>query len=169
MHEVGKRHVREIANPTAKQYIGHLETVPKIKIEGRESEEGEEDRDWHSAASITSVLDENDIRSFRALSHGIIGRLVVFPKGIRYVQILPKKELWRYDFLDLVEMRKIEGLLASKLAFMSPNQLEITCIDGSKLHLEGMGKRNEAFNTIIAFSGLQWQSLQCISNSKAQA
>lgn len=173
--KVEQGHWSELANPTVDRYTGRVGAIPKINIEGDLSTEEYSDDDdddddgWHSASSTTSVLEGTDIRSFRAQSHGSIGRLVVFSKGIRYVRSVAKREMWRRDYLELAEMRKVEGSTISKFASLSPNQLEIKCIDGSKLHLEGMKERDEAFNTIIAFSSLQWQSLQILSNSKAQA
>ncbi len=161
-------HWRELANPAVDQYTGHIGTVPRINVEGDESAENysDDDDDWYSASSNASVLEATDIHSFRAQSHGSIGRLIVFSKGIRYVRSVTKKEMWRRDYLELAEMRKVEG---SKFTSLVPDQLEIKCIDGSRLHLEGMKERDEAFNTIIGFSSLQWQSLQILSNTKAQA
>lgn len=171
--KVEESHFRELANPAVEEYSGCMITVPKIKVEGSASEDEDNDDDddegWYSACSTTSVLEASDIRSFRCQSHKVIGRLVIYSKGVRFVRSrLPKKELWRRDYLDLAELRKVEGSTVSKLASLSPDQLEIKCIDGIKLHLEGMKERDEAFNTIIAYSGLQWQSLQVLSNTKAQ-
>ena len=167
--KVEEDHSQELANPLV-QYNGRMTKVPKIKIEGSDSEDEDDDDDdgWYSACSTTSILEAADIRSFRCQSHKVIGRLVIFSKGVRFVRSLPKKELWRRDYLELAEMRKVEGTRISKLTSSSPDQLEIKCIDGSKVHFEGMKERDEAFNTIIAFSGLQWQSLQILSNTKAQ-
>ncbi len=165
-------HWREVANGAVDRYTGHLSTVPRINVEADELVEkygDDDDECWYSASSTDSVLEATDIRSFRAQSHGSIGRLVVFSKGIRFVRSVTKKEMWRRNYLELAEMRKVEGSTVSKLASLSPDQLEIKCTNGSKLHLEGMKERDEAFNTIIAFSSLQWQSLQILSNSKAQA
>lgn len=170
---VEEGHYRELANPAIDGYSGQITTVPKIRVENGQSEDEEADEDddgWYSASSTTSVLEASDIRSFRAQYSGNLGRLIVFSKGIRFVRSLPpKKETWRCDYLELAEMRKVEGSTVSKLTSGSPDQLEIKCIDGSKLHFDGMKERDEAFNTIIAFSSLQWQNLQIISNSKAQA
>lgn len=149
-------------------------SVPKIRVENSESEETDTDVDdddegWYSASSTISVLEASDIRSFRAHHAGTIGRLIVFSKGICYVRSVPtKKELWRHDFLDLAEMRKVEGSALSKVV-SSPDQLEIKLTDESKLKIEGMKERDEAFNTIIAFSSLQWQSLQIKKDSNQQA
>jgi len=169
---VEQGHFHQIANPAVDEYTGRIAIVPKIQVEGDQSAKefsDDEDEGWHSACSTTSVLEASDIRSFRARSHGVPGRLVVFTKGIRYVRSLPKKELWRIDYLELAELRKTEGPGVSKLASLSPDQLEIKCIAGNKFCLEGMRERDEAFNTIIAFSGLQWQSLQIKANTDAQA
>lgn len=172
--KVEEGHFRELDNPILDEYTGRMIIVPKIKVEGSDSEDKDNDDDddegWFSACSSTSVLEASDIRSFRCQSHKVIGRLVIYSKGVRFVRSrLPKKELWRRDYLDLAEMRKVEeGSTMSKLISSSPDQLEIRCIDGIKLHLKGMKERDEAFNTIIAYSGLQWQSLQILSNTKAQ-
>lgn len=170
--KVEEGHWRELGNAATDHYTGHTSNVPRINVEADESAEKYSDDDedcWYSASSTTSILEATDIRSFRAQSHGSIGRLVVFTKGIRYVRSVAKKEIWRLNYMELAEMRKVEGSTISKFASLSSDQLEIKCIDGSKLHLEGMKERDEAFNTILAFSSLQWQSLQILSNSKAQA
>lgn len=170
--KVEEGHFRELANPQVDEYTGRMTTVPKIKLEGCDSEDEDDDDDegegWHSACSTTSVLEASDIRSFRCQLHKSFGRLVVYSKGIRFVRSLPKKELWRRNYLELAEMRKTEGSAMSRLASLSPDQLEVKCIDGSILHFEGMKERDEVFNTIIAYSGIQWQSLQILSNTSAQ-
>ena len=170
---IEKKVEERLVNPAVGKYTGSMTTVPKIKVDGRNSE-GEvdeiddDDESWFSACSTTSILEASDIRSFRCQSHHVRGRLIIFSKGIRFVRSLPKKELWRLDYLDLAEMRKVEGSTMSKLATLSPDQLEIKSIDGSKFHLEAMKERDSAFNSIVGFSGLQWQSLQILSSTKAQ-
>ena len=92
------------------------------------------------------------------------------------------RELWRYTFLSLVEMRKfndhsdtadgsaLAGRLVKAVSSLGDPDLgprsgvegggmEITLTDGTCLVFRGMIQRDEAFNTIIAFSGLQWQSM----------
>ena len=171
---VEESHDHEITNPALDSYTGRMtKTVPKIHVENSDSvpedhDDSDDDDGWYSASSTTSALEASDIRAFRARSNNSIGRLIVFSRGIRFVRSLPKKQLWRYDFLELAEMRKIEGSALSKLA-LSPNQLEIKFTDGSKLQLQGMKDRDEAFNTIIGFSSLQWQCLQIKTNGKQQA
>ena len=129
---------------------------------------GDDNQSWYTACSLTSIIEDSDIRSFRCQSYEVNGRLFVFSKGIRFLRSFPKKEIWRWNYLELAEMRKTEGSTVSKIASLSPDQLEIKCIDGSKLHLDGMQERDEAFNTIIGFSSLQGQSLQILSNTNAQ-
>ena len=170
--KIHEDHSYELANPAVNDYMGRVITVPDTRVEDDDTEEAISDNDedgWYSASSTTSVLEATDFRSFRALWHGSIGRLVVFSKGVRYVRSVPKKELWTKDFLELCELRKMGGSLAARLTSSSLDSLEIKCTDRSKLLLEGMQERDEAFNTIIAFSSLQWQSLQIISNSNAQS
>ena len=167
-------HFRELANPALDRYTGRMtKTVPKIRVENPESEiedTDDDDEGWYSANSTTSVLETSDIRAFRAHCSGSTGRFIIFSKGVRFVRSFPppKKELWRYDFLELAEMRKIEGSTFSKLV-SSPDQLEIKLTDGTKVQIEGMKERDEAFNTVIGFSSLQWQSLQIKNDSKQQA
>lgn len=162
-------HIRELTNPNADGYTGRFIQIPKLRVGDNDSEEDADSDDdgWYSASSSTSVLEATDIRSFRARSAGVSGRLIIFSKGIRFVRSTKTKEMWIYDFLDLVEMRKIKGNRLSKV-FTSPDQLEIKLVDGAKLQLEGMKEREEAFNSIIAFSSLQWQSLQIKADTNAQ-
>ena len=161
---------RELANPAVSEYNGCVTMIPRINVEGNDSEDdNNNDEGWYSACSTTSVLESSDIRSFRCQTQKVIGWLVIYSKGVRFVRSLPKKkELWRRDYLDLAEMGKLEGSTMSKLASWLPDQLEIKCVDGSRMHFLGMKERDDAFNTIIAYSGMQWQSLQFVSNIKAQ-
>ena len=115
----------------------------------------DEDEDWHSVNSSTSVLEDTDIIAFRAQSKGVIGRIVVFSGGIRFVRSIGHKEIWRRSFLELTEMRKVEGSIMSRLTMVSRQRLEFKFTDGNTL-MEGMRDRDDAFNTIVAFSGLQW-------------
>ncbi|KAI4180316.1 MAG: hypothetical protein L6R41_007303 [Letrouitia leprolyta] len=119
-----------------------------------------QDDDWHSVGSTTSVLDSMDIVAYRAYSQGVIGRLIVFTGGMRFVQSIKRTEAWRVSYLELAEMRKKEGFSLSKMPGVPSQSLEFKFIDGSKLAVEGMKDRDSAFNTIIGFSGMQWQSLQ---------
>ena len=162
--KIEKDYFRELAKPAADDYCGSMTTVPKITIGGKKLEDedntDDDNESWYSVCSTTSVVEASDIRSFRCRSQEVVGRLVVHSEGIRFVRSLPKKELWRRNYLDLAEMRKAEGSTMSDLMLSSRNQLEIICADGSKLRLKGIQERDEAFNAIIAYSGMKWQSLQ---------
>ena len=54
-------------------------------------------------------------------------------------------------------MRKLEASAVSRATFQNLEQLELTFIDGTSVVLGAMKDRDEAFNTIIGFSALQWQ------------
>lgn len=164
MRKVEQAYAAELVQPGPAFYTGHL-SAPVVGLEDgaeeekAEEEEGEED-DWHSVSSSTSILEESDIIAFRARCGGVVGRLIVYSSGVRFVRSLGKKEIWKHSFLELAEMRKLEGGTQSKLKLMPLEQLEFKLTDGRILHLEAVKKRDEAFNTIIGFSGIQWQALQ---------
>lgn len=124
------------------------------------STDDNDDDDWHSVDSSTSVLDASDILAFRASSQNKRGRFIVYSGGVRFVQSLTKKELWTRTFLELAEMRKVRGSFVSKLTMKPREQLELKFIGGETVLLEGMKDQNEAFNAVIGFSSLQWQALQ---------
>lgn len=169
--KVEQIHSRESAEPATGKYTGRLDTIPKVRIEADDAVDDSpydsDDSGFYSASSTTSILESSDVRSFSAHCEGVAGRFIVFSRGIRFVRSLKKKELWRHDFLELEEMRKVEGTRMSKI-LSSPDQMQIKCVDGSRLELEGLRERDEAFNTVIAFSSLQWQSLQIRENTTDQ-
>lgn len=161
--KVEKDNFRELAEPAADEYCGNLTMLPKITVRGKNLEDekntDDDNESWYSVCSTTSVVEASDIRSFRCQSQEVVGQLVVSLEGIRFVRSLPKKELWRRKYLELAEMRKVEASTISGLTSLSRNQLEIIYADGSKLRL-GIQERDEAFNAILAYSGMKWQSLQ---------
>ena len=163
---------RELANLAMDEGSGRTATVSNITVDdlgSEDKENGIDDSDnCYSWCSAISVAEGFDVRSFRCQFKTDFGQLVIYSEGIRFVRNLPKKELWRRKYLDLAEMRKLQGLKMSKLAPFSSNQLQINCIDGSVLQLGRMKNRDEAFNTVIAFSGMQWQSLQIVNSDDAQ-
>lgn len=163
---VEKRHVKEYTSSTS--YTGTvLNNLPTI-VHSTPVEQSNavvdafdsDDEDWHSMSSGMSILNGQDIIGFRAQWNSNVGRLVVYSGGIRFVRSLSKKELWNRSYLELVEMRKVQGSTLSKLTMATLEQLEFTCTDGVLLHIEAVKDRDEAFNTILGFSGLQWQVLQ---------
>lgn len=148
----------ENACPPHETYNGQNMAIPRVAV--AEGSTDDDDEDWHSVSSSTSILEASDIFSFRAHSQGVVGRLIIHSGGIRFVRNLTKKELWKRTFLELAEMRKLEGSLVSKITMKTFEQLEIIFSDGESLILEKMKSRDEAFNVIIGFSSLRWQALQ---------
>ena len=156
-----KRKIEQIyITKSTKRHTDQLPLIPTLDIQDYDSDSESDDDDWHSVSSSTSILDSSDIISFRAEWHKAIGRLIVYSSGVRFVRSLPKKELWRKPFLDLTEMRKTRGSSISKITMMTVEQLELTFVDGGSVTVEILKDRDEAFNTIIGFSALQWQVLQ---------
>lgn len=158
---IQKKILREFRDETprspAETYTRQNVVIPWVEVD--DSNTDETDEDWYSVSSTTSILDATDILSFRAHSQGVVGRLIIYSGGIRFVRGLTKKELWRRMFFELDEMRKLEGSWTSKV-MKNCEQLEIKFCDGEFLVLEKMRNRDEAFNAIIGFSSLQWQALQ---------
>ena len=158
--KVEESHTMEIGSPRVGVYAGQTTTAPKINLEITRSEDDDSDdgsASWYSVDSSSSILDSSDIISFRARSEHHIGRFIVFANGIRFVRSLNKRELWRRSFLDLAEMRKLEASTTSRVTLKSLEELELTFTDGTSVVLNAMKDRDEAFNTIIGFSALQWQ------------
>lgn len=158
--KVEKKHAREGINPATDAYLGRITMIPKIQVGNNAMPSDDDDNDWQSASSTTSILGGDDyIRSFRCISEGSPGRLVVFADGICFTTSLKKVETWRIAFVEIVMMRKAEASGTSKL--LAPrDQLEIESSAGDVFRVKGMSERDEAFNTIIGFSGRRWRSLQ---------
>lgn len=155
----------ETAHPYLVNYTDQIATVPELPIRVTQlANTDEDDQDdgasWHSADSSCSVLDSRETVAFKARSDNTTGRFIVYTNGVRFVRSWKKKELWQRTFLELAEMRKLDGSTLSRLTLKALEQLELTFTDGSSVVLEAMKDRDEAFNTIIGFSALQWQSLQ---------
>ena len=134
--------------------------MPKVTFEVTHPDDDDSDDDagsWHSAESSSSVLDSSDLIAFRAYSNKHIGRFIIYANGVRFVRSSNTKELWRRSFLELAEMRKLEASPVSQITLKALEQLELTFTDGRSVVLEAMKDRDEAFNTIIGFSALQWQ------------
>ncbi|KAI9807174.1 MAG: hypothetical protein M1825_005892 [Sarcosagium campestre] len=135
--------------------------------------DAESGEDWKSVDSLHSILDQSDVVALRCDCNGTLGRLHVCSSGVYFVRSVGKTELWRRSFLELTEMNKIQadiegwqldGSALSKMA--SLQKLELHFIDGRAVTLSKMKDRDAAFNTIIAFSALQWQSLQTLPGTE---
>lgn len=118
-----------------------------------------------SFSSLSSKpLSSTTFLSFRAISHGHPGHLTIHPTGLFFSESLnPTRPRWQYTFLDLAEMKKpdaksrVSKFIRKKTGL---GGLELCLTDGRRELLEGMRERDGAFNSIIGFSGLQWQNLQ---------
>jgi len=108
--------------------------------------------------SERTTLDDIDVLSFRCKWRGTLGHLILSTSGLRFVRSIPGKDVWRRSYQELDEMRKISG---SKLARLKQEHtLEFQFTDGTAEQIEAMKQRDKAFNSIVGFSGLQWQMLQ---------
>ena len=158
---------KEPQEPFLEHYAGRLSTPhPHIEVEGVEQEfdsENTASEDWHSADSSSNILPETHFLSYRSHWEGVTGRLAITPSGLRFVRSIKKQEMWYLPFIEIEEMRKFQGAVRSGskvLGIKSKLLLEIRRMDGICYTVELRGDRDEVFNYIIGFSGLQWQSLQ---------
>ena len=157
--KVANEYDNGLISVTRPEYTGQTE-VPQIVLVTDRSNDSESDSDWHSTRSTASIIDSADFLSFRAKWHGVNGHLIIYSSGVRFVRSLRTKEMWKLPFLEMAEMRKLQGSKLTQLTFTSPEQLEFEHMDGSTILVESLKGRDEVFNSIIGFSNLQWQSLQ---------
>ncbi|KAI9760674.1 MAG: hypothetical protein M4579_001538 [Chaenotheca gracillima] len=163
----------DTANPGLTAYAGtlhapHIVTSNSDGVDGDiqlqassdSSLDSESSGDYFSIESSHSILDETDLMSFRGEWNGRPGRLIVYSSGVRFVSRIPtKKECWRRGFMELREMRKRVGHAVPK-ALDLDQQIVLEFTDGEVVQIKALRNRDEAFNTVIGFSGLQWQCLQ---------
>ncbi|KAI9822581.1 MAG: hypothetical protein M1827_000300 [Pycnora praestabilis] len=163
--KVEEGYVNEVKNPVTETYTGNI-NVQKFVYTGplerddmiSNSSDDDNAEDWHSVSSSASILHGSDVMSFRSYWDGAVGRLIVYSSGVRFVRSLKKKELWNRSYLQLAEMRKVNKSTVAKLA--SLEQLQFTFTDKETIRVDLVKDRDQAFNMIIGFSGLQWQALQ---------
>ncbi|RAL62368.1 hypothetical protein DID88_004934 [Monilinia fructigena] len=125
----------------------------------------------------------HDIISFGCTFHHVPGRLIISTKTLRFealVHSIMPYESFHEPYSELIEMSKqqTEDVLLASLAKMTIGkdklELKFRGARGSDLHnvrqnkhvvvlLENMRRRDKAFNSIIAFSGVRWQCLQKMS------
>ena len=168
--EVEATYDSEITEPLLPSYAGRFDMPdPGNDVDGAvmaepgSSSEYDSDDDWHSVASVESPLSANDILSFRAHWKHITGRLCLSATGMRFMRNLPRREMWNLPYAELQEMRKagIEGRRKLTLGgLFDSGVLEFQSSSGEVLTLDPIKYRDEAFNCVIGFSGLQWQALQ---------
>ena len=166
-NQVENRFKSELHETMLEQYAGQLTTPsPHIELDGvqqgRDSDSTHSE-EWHSADSSSNILADTNFLSYRCRWDGISGRLAVTPSGVRFMRSIKRQEMWYLPFIEIEEMRKFQGAARSDLkppGVLSKRLLELRRTDGVCYTLELRGDRDELFNYIVGFSGLQWQSLQ---------
>ncbi|MCJ1401827.1 hypothetical protein MMC11_005044 [Xylographa trunciseda] len=177
----------ESTQPPLATYAGHLalrSSTSSLSDDSNSDYDSDSDTSslasFHSAASTTSILASTAILTFRATHHASRGRLIISSSGIsfqpssRNPSPSPTGPTFSIPFPSLREMRKL-ATPASRLSALTHSstlsalshaagaaglQLEFLHADG-RVWGVGMGaRRDEAFNAVLGFSGLQWQSLQ---------
>ena len=166
VQQVEQRYKSEAEEPTLQRYDGRLDQPhPHIELDGvgQNSSDSVNSEDFHSAGSSSSLLAGSDFLSYRTRWEGISGRLAIGPHGLRFTRSVKRQELWYLPYIKIEEMRKFRGAARSSAkhqGVLTKRVLELKEIDGRSYTLELRGDRDEAFNYIIGFSGLRWQSLQ---------
>ena len=110
------------SHPILDSYHGHISrgrlpgsvTAETSSSSSDDSEDDETD-DFHSVSSGHSILDESDFYSVRCAHDGVVGRLVIYSHGLRFLRrsspLLSANqsstEVWRRSFMELKEMRKV--------------------------------------------------------------
>jgi len=146
------------------------------QVEGCEGDgDGDENEEWHTPPSTPPSTPT--LLAFRAHHASHSGNLLITPTSIRFVTTSPlhknpQRELFSLPFPLLSEMRKIDGRISRlakisgalpKRAKESGEDLLLIKIDAEKVLVEGVRGRDEAFNSILGFSGasgVRWVSLQ---------
>lgn len=147
-------------------------------------EESKDDSEsYHSATEETDDIEERDILSFTCTYGHVPGRLVMSTTSLRFEPATVTKIFDANDFnkpfSELIEMSKLQSHddISDPLGAISwvKDKLELRFIGKQEgvheyelrqnentqvILIENLKQRDKAFNAIIAFSGIQWQSLQ---------
>lgn len=111
--------------------------------------------------TTTTMTGDETLLSFRARFNGTVGRLVLTPTSLHFQRSGPTSSaiLWRRAYADLAELRKLASTGATMLLRLAPTQtLSARWTDGTESVLQGMSRRDEAFNAIVGISGLRWRA-----------
>jgi len=133
----------------------------------------------------------DDILAFRGTYHGQSGRIIITPTTLRFVPSSPRTSsshpqsaptlpaLFTHPHSYLLELRKTTSLTPSVLnplkkavpptSTKSTEALTLIWINGTSDTIEAMRKRDDAFNSIIGFSGLRWSVQQPLEGVRAGA
>jgi len=134
----------------------------------------------------------DDILAFRGTYHGQTGRVIITPTTVRFVPSAPRTTsshthsapvpqlpaLFTHPHSYLLELRKTTSLAPSVLnpvkkalpptsTKSSTEALTLIWINGTSDTIEAMRKRDDAFNSIIGFSGLRWSVQQPLEGVRA--
>lgn len=140
------------------------EPEPEWKDDG-DVDTGSDADSFVSAASYgaSPLSGDEHIASFRCRFGRHNGKMHISPPGLRYESIRGKI-LWQKEWKDLVEVRKIKERGVARLMGGLSQGVELVFLPESTdeedmvMRLDDMGKRrDEAFSTILGFSGLKWQ------------
>ncbi|KAJ9639957.1 hypothetical protein H2199_006190 [Coniosporium tulheliwenetii] len=158
------------SQPIALQGRGTPKLIEVSLVDGSPcaADESDDSADYETADETFYVAEEVDFLSFRCRWHGQVGQLAIYSGGIRFIRSFPKKELWRRRYAELVELRKLSTSAKLKLG-KTDKLLEFAFTDGTIDQVEAMRARDEAFNTIVGFSGLRWQVLQPLAGGGTSA
>lgn len=150
-------------------YAGRFTPVPIITGEDQdhhplpleEDDLSSDGESYHTVDSATSVCDGETLLTFRCTFKRYPGRFGISSSSISFTSWLKQGESWTRSFLSLVEMRKHDGSNFKRVPVSrSTDVLELTFTDGTSVLLKSMKERDECFNAIIGFSGMQFQHLQ---------
>jgi hypothetical protein len=141
---------------------------------------------FHDAVEPEPLLEAEDISAYRCFWGKYMGRLVISTAGIRFMGTFGSTTHWSRPYTELVEMRKdrssppvriAAGILEFTFHPMGgecggqsgergvENQNGERKEEGDVYKVDSMRSRDEAFNRIIGFSGLEWQATYAGGNS----
>lgn len=110
-----------------------------------------------TSSSEISKAPSQDIFTTSCKWNDITGSVVVTFTSIRFTRRFPKENLWEHLFSDLQELQKGDGKTA--IVKRTENFLELRFQDGNVVKVEGLEKKDELFNVIVAFSGMVWKQV----------
>ncbi|KAF3197339.1 hypothetical protein TWF679_003259 [Orbilia oligospora] len=93
---------------------------------------------------------------FRCIYRGHPGKLYLSDYGLVFETEVSKKVMLEIKWKDVKRIEKEESLSMGKVGKVHALGVAMAC--GERIKFEAMLKRDLAFNRIIGFSGLQWQS-----------
>ncbi|KAF3933024.1 hypothetical protein ABW20_dc0105895 [Dactylellina cionopaga] len=93
---------------------------------------------------------------FRCVHREHPGKLFISDYGLSFETEVRKKVIVEAAWRDLKRIRKKESVSMGKIGKI--HALELVLVGEEEITFDAMARRDKAFNRIIGFSGLQWQS-----------